>query len=266
YKGENAASAYAFQGDVNAAASAIIAQSKALAQNVEVQLYQSTALRDGKQGNNAYLHELPDPVSKVTWDNYAAINPKFAEELRLGENSLVTVEGENGYSITLPVLLQPGQAMGTVSIAVGYGRTKAGKAGNGVGKNAFPLAKKANGTVQYYTTATLSKASGSYELAQTQTHHTIEGRNIVRETTFEQYKQDPGHNAGRFIDDHKTYDLWNKYEQPGHRWVMAIDLNACTGCGSCIVACNIENNIPVVGRDEVRRRREMHWLDRKSVV
>src|SRR5690606_23522318 len=122
YKGENAASAYAFQGDVNAAASAIIAQSKALAQNVEVQLYQSTALRDGKQGNNAYLHELPDPVSKVTWDNYAAINPKFAEELRLGENSLVTVEGENGYSITLPVLLQPGQAMGTVSIAVGYGR------------------------------------------------------------------------------------------------------------------------------------------------
>lgn len=260
YKGELPASAYAFEGDVTAAASAITAQSRALAQNVEVQLYQSTSLRDGKQGNNAYLQELPDPVSKVTWDNYAAINPKFAEELRLGENSLVTVEGENGYSIVLPVLLQPGQAMGTVSIAVGYGRTKAGKAGNGVGKNAFPFAKSVNGTVQFNTTATLTKASGSYELAQTQTHHTIEGRNIVRETTFEKYKENPGHNAGRFIDDHKTYDLWNKYEQPGHRWVMAIDLNACTGCGSCIVACNIENNIPVVGRDEVRRRREMHWL------
>src|SRR5690606_24408955 len=201
----------------SAVANRIVEGSRALAGDVEVQLYQSIALKDGRQGNNAYLHELPDPVSKVTWDNYAAINPKFAESLGLGENSLVEVTGANGYSVVLPVLMQPGQAMGTVSIAVGYGRTKVGKAGNGVGKNVYPFATFANGTVNFNTTATLNKASGSYELAQTQTHHTIEGRNIIRETTFEKYKEDPGHNAGRFIDDHKTYDLWNKYEQPGHR-------------------------------------------------
>ncbi|MFC7523865.1 TAT-variant-translocated molybdopterin oxidoreductase [Parapedobacter sp. GCM10030251] len=261
FKGDQPATAYSFDfSTLGAIANAITSQSKALAKDVEVQLYQSVALKDGKQGNNAYLHELPDPVSKVTWDNYAALNPKFAESLGLGENSLVEVADDNGYKITLPVLMQPGQAMGTVSIALGYGRTKVGKAGNGVGKNAYPFAKLVNGTLQFNTTAKLSKAGGTYELAQTQTHHTIEGRNVIRETTFAKYKENPGHNAGRWTDSHKTYDLWNKYEQPGHKWVMAIDLNACTGCGSCIVACNIENNIPVVGRDEVRRRREMHWL------
>ena len=261
FKGDQPASTYSFDtSNLGALAQAIATQSKAQANDVEVQLYQSVALKDGKQANNAYLQELPDPVSKVTWDNYAALNPKFAETLGLGENSLVTVEGENGYQITLPVLMQPGQAMGTVSIAVGYGRTKAGKAGNNVGKNAYPFVKLQNGTMQYNTTAKLAKASGSYELAQTKTHHTIEGRNIIRETSFAKYQENPAHNAGRWTDTHKTYDLWNKYEQPGHKWVMAIDLNACTGCGSCIVACNLENNIPVVGRDEVRRRREMHWI------
>lgn len=261
YKGDQPVSAYSFDfAGIGAVANTIVAGSKALANGVELQLYQSIAIKDGKQGNNAYLHELPDPVSKVTWDNYAALNPKFAESLGLGENSLVEVEGENGYKITLPVLMQPGQAMGTVSIALGYGRTKVGKAGNDVGKNAYPFAKLVNGALQFNTTAKLTKVAGKYELAQTQTHHTIEGRNVIREATFAQYKENPSHNAGRWTDKHKTYDLWNKYEQPGHKWVMAIDLNACTGCGSCIVACNIENNIPVVGRDEVRRRREMHWM------
>ena len=198
-------------------------------------------------------------MSKVTWDNFAAINPADADELGVKETDKVTVEA-NGYKVDLPVLLQPGQARGTVSVAVGYGRTKVGKAGNNVGVNAYPFASLVNGTVQFAAKASLSKASGTYELAQTQTHHTIEGRNIIRETTFAKYLQDPNSESGRFSDSHQTYDLWNKYEQPGHRWVMAIDLNACTGCGSCIVACSVENNVPVVGRDEVRRRREMHWL------
>jgi len=261
YKGDQPATTYSFDfSTLGAVANTLASHSKALAKDVEVQLYQSIALKDGKQGNNAYLHELPDPVSKVTWDNYAALNPKFAESLGLGENSLLEVADDSGYKVTLPVLMQPGQAMGTVSIALGYGRTKVGKAGNNVGKNAYPFVKLVNGTLQFNTTAKLTKASGNYELAQTQTHHTIEGRNIIRETSFAKYKENPGHNAGSWTDSHKTYDLWNKYEQPGHKWVMAIDLNACTGCGSCIVACNVENNIPVVGRDEVRRRREMHWM------
>lgn len=259
YKGSNQGSAYSANVDVNAVASAIVADAKKIAGDVELKLYESTVMRDGRYANNAYLQELPDPVSKVTWDNYAALNPKFAEQLGLGENGKVKVEA-NGYSIELPVVLQPGQAMGTVSVALGYGRTQVGKAGNNVGQNAYPFASLVNGTVQLAAKATVTKASGTYELAQTQTHHTIEGRNIVRETTFAKYLKDPNSESGRFSDSHKTYDLWNKFEQPGHKWVMAIDLNACTGCGSCIVACNVENNIPVVGRDEVRRRREMHWL------
>src|SRR5690606_37482423 len=245
-KATAAGSAYSANVDVASVASSIVADSKKIVGDVELKLYESTTLRDGRYANNAYLQELPDPVSKVTWDNYAAINPKFAEQSGLGENGKVTVEA-NGKSIELPVVLQPGQAMGTVSVAVGYGRTSVGKAGDNVGKNAYPLASLINGTVQFAAKASLSKASGTYELAQTQTHHTIEGRNIIRETTFAKYQKDPNSESGRFADSHKTYDLWNKYEQPGHKWVMAIDLNACTGCGSCIVACNVENNIPVVG-------------------
>lgn len=259
FNGRQGEAAKAFNGSVSDIANQIGSLGKAIAKDVELELYQS-ALGDGKQANNAYLLELPDAVSKVTWDNYVAIEPKYAESLGLGEKDLVEVTADNGYSVTLPVLLQPGQAQGTVSIAVGFGRTKAGQAGNGVGKNAFPFARLVNGTLQFNNSVKIAKASGSYELAQTQTHHTIEGRNVIRETTFANYKNDPTHNSGNSGHKHKTYDLWNKYEQPGHSWVMAIDLNACTGCGSCIVACSIENNVPVVGRDEVRRRREMHWI------
>ena len=259
HKGTNTGSSYSANVDVNALVGTITSNSKKIAGEVELKLYESSALRDGRYANNAYLQELPDPVTKVTWDNYAAINPLDAEALGVKETGKVTVAA-NGYEVDLPVVLQPGQAKGTVSIAVGYGRTKVGKAGNNVGVNAYPFASLVNGTIQFAAKATISKASGIYELAQTQTHHSIEGRNIVRETSFANYLKDPNSESGRFADTHKTYDLWNKFEQPGHRWVMAIDLNACTGCGSCIVACNVENNIPVVGRDEVRRRREMHWL------
>src|SRR5690606_24356087 len=259
YKGTATGSSYSANVDVSSVVTAINNDSKRIAGDVELRLYESPNIRDGRWANNAYLQELPDPVSKVTWDNYAAVNPADAEELGLKETGKVTVEA-NGYKVDLPVLLQPGQARGTVSVAIGYGRTKVGKAGNNVGVNAYPFASLVNGTIQFAAKATISKASGIYELAQTQTHHTIEGRNIIRETTFANYLKDPNSESGRFSDSHQTYDLWNKFEQPGHRWVMAIDLNACTGCGSCIVACNVENNVPVVGRDEVRRRREMHWL------
>lgn len=260
YAGEEPAGTYTFNGSAADAAKAIVDSSNALTKDVEIQLYQSIALRDGKQGNNAYLHELPDPISKVTWDNYVAISPAFAKSLGIKEHDVVKVTGENGYTVELPVLLQPGQANGTASIALGYGRTKAGKAGDNVGKNVYPFARFVNNTLQFATTAKIERTSDTYELAQTQTHHTIEGRNVVRETTFKDYLKDPAHGSGNHGEKHKTYDLWNKYESPGHKWVLAIDLNACTGCGSCIVACNIENNIPVVGRDEVRRRREMHWM------
>ena len=255
------AGVYSFSRELNSVVQTIIAESNSLAKGgengIELHIYQNVAIGDGKAANNPWLQELPDPVSKVTWDNYAAINPKYAEKLGIAELDLVEIKTDK-YSVTLPVLIQPGQATGTVSVALGYGRAKAGKAGSEIGKNAYPFLRLVNATLQLSTSASISKALGTYELAQTQTHHTIEGRNIVRETTLKSFLKDP--TAGTGHAHVNKYDLWNEYEQPGHNWVMAIDLNACTGCGACIVACSAENNIPVVGRDEVRRRREMHWI------
>lgn len=259
YLGEKSGGTYTFSRDLNTVAQTIVNQSNALAKggdSIELHLYQNVAIGDGKAANNPWLQELPDPVSKVTWDNYVAIAPKYAEKLGYSEFDVVEVKTDK-YTITLPLLIQPGQATGTVSIAVGYGRTKAGKAGD-AGQNAYPFVNFVNGTFQTATAATITKVDGHYELAQTQTHHSFEGRNIIRETTLKDYLKDPTSGTGHRHTNEA--DLWKEYEHPGHNWVMAIDLNACTGCGACIVACNAENNIPVVGRDEVRRRREMHWL------
>ncbi|WP_379088333.1 TAT-variant-translocated molybdopterin oxidoreductase [Pedobacter sp. UC225_65] len=255
------AGSYSFNMSLDAVAASIVASSKALQKDIELHIYESIPMRDGKHANNAFLQELPDPVSKVTWDNYIALAPKQAEKLGYKEFDILTVKGANGYAVDLPLLIQPGQAMGTASVALGYGRTKVGKAGDNVGKNAFPFVSFSNGTLKYATTATLTATGGREELAQTQTHYSFEGRNIIREATLKDYLKDPAAGSGNH-HKHKVYDLWttDKYEKLGNDWVMAIDLNACTGCGSCIVACNVENNIPVVGKDEVRRRREMHWL------
>ncbi|TKC07546.1 TAT-variant-translocated molybdopterin oxidoreductase [Pedobacter frigoris] len=254
------AGAYTFGLSLTAVIPSILNNSKALAKDIELQVYESIPMRDGKHANNAFLQELPDPVSKVTWDNYIALAPKFAEKLGFKEFDVVSVKDDRGYTIELPVLIQPGQAQGTASIALGYGRTKVGKAGDGVGQNAYPFVSFTNGTTKYATTVKLSGTGKREELAQTQTHHSFEGRNIIRETTFTEYKKNPATGSGNEHGKHKSYDLWDKYEKPGNNWVMAIDLNACTGCGSCIVACNVENNIPVVGKEEVRKRREMHWI------
>ncbi len=252
-----AAGSYSFNGAIDGAE--VLKQSKALAKDIELHIYESVGVGSGAQANNPFLQEAPDPVSKVTWDNYVAINPKYAESLGLNQNDVVSVKTDK-LSVDLPVLHQPGQAHGTISVALGYGRTNAGKVADGVGQNMYPFMTVANGNALFSNTVTVSKTGGYDELAQTQTHHSIEGRNIVRETSFAQYLKNPAHNSGNDGVKHEKYDLWSKYDQPGHNWVMAIDLNACTGCGACIVACNAENNIPVVGKDEVRRRREMHWI------
>jgi Fe-S-cluster-containing dehydrogenase component len=216
-------------------------------------------MRDGKRANNPWLQELPDPVSKVTWDNFAAMSPSYAKDLKLEQGDIITIKGDT-YSVDLPMLLQPGQAYGTISVAVGYGRTKSGPVGDNVGKNAYPFLSYRNGAFHYTSVATISATGKNSEFAQTQTHHSYEGRNsIIRETTLTEYKKDAYAGSGHG-EDHKTYSLWDEYERPTYNWMMAIDLNACTGCGACVVACSAENNVPVVGRDEVRRRREMHWI------
>ncbi|WP_158825225.1 TAT-variant-translocated molybdopterin oxidoreductase [Mucilaginibacter lacusdianchii] len=256
------AGTYTFSRDLNAVAQTILSQSsKATGGNdkLELQVYESNTVRDGKHANNPWLQELPDPVSKVTWDNYVAISPKTAKEMNLEEGDLVEVSNEL-YKAELPILFQPGQAQNTIAIAVGYGRTKSGKVGDGVGKNAFPFVSLANGTFQGNSVASIKALGGDkIILAQTQTHHSYEGRNVIRETTLKEYLKNPEEATGKG-EEHKTYSLWDEYDRPQYDWVMAIDLNACTGCGACVVACNVENNIPVVGRDEVRRRREMHWI------
>lgn len=234
---------------------------------IDLILYQNVGVRDGSQSNNPLLQELPDPMSKVTWDNYVSLPKALAEknEIKMGDTVDITY-GKTTLK-NMPVYIQPGQSNGTVGLAVGYGRMgKVGEKGpfEKIGQNAYPFVGMQNGTYNYVLNGvTLKKGEAKYELAMTQTHHTIEGRNHVRETTFGEIRENP--KAG---NDEKTphlYTLWDTKEYkkegaPNHHWAMAIDLNACNGCGACVVSCSIENNVPVVGRAEVRRRREMHWL------
>jgi molybdopterin-containing oxidoreductase family iron-sulfur binding subunit len=263
-----AAAAYPFNYPLDAVMQKMLAHSKDLAApagKVELHVYQTVAMRDGKRANNPWLQELPDPVSKVTWDNYANVSPGDMRKWGYMDGDLVKIDvtkADGGaYSVTLPVSSQPGQAQGTISVAVGYGRTQAGLVGDNVGKNAFPFQSLRDGAVQIAAVATLTATGDNSPLAQTQTHHSIEGRySIIKETTFKEYVKNPASRTGE-EEGHKEYDLfWQKYEHPTYNWVMAIDLNACTGCGACVVACSAENNVPVVGKDEVHRRREMHWI------
>ncbi|TWR26546.1 4Fe-4S dicluster domain-containing protein [Mucilaginibacter pallidiroseus] len=261
-----AAGTYTFSLDLAGVTQTIITHSNQLAEGgkVQLQVYQSVAMRDGKKANNPWLQELPDPVSKVTWDNFAAMSPSDVKKMGLDEFGVVKITA-NGYTVELPVLSQPGQAQGTVSVAVGYGRTMAGLVGNNVGKNAYPFYSFRNGTFQTTAAASVEKTGDIFPLSQTQTHHSYEGRSVIQEVTLKEYLKDPEKAAGH-EGEHEKYDLWEAtnndavHARPVYDWVMAIDLNACTGCGACVVACNAENNIPVVGKEEVGRRREMHWI------
>jgi MoCo/4Fe-4S cofactor protein with predicted Tat translocation signal len=260
------ASPYTFTHDLSGVATTILENSTlvaATADKWEMQVYQSVAMRDGKRANNPWLQELPDPVSKVTWDNFAAMSPSDMKAKGLEEGDVVKIDA-NGYTVLLSVLSQPGQTRGTISVAVGYGRTMVGPVGINVGKNAFPFLSLRNGTFQTAAVAAVAPTGDNSPLAQTQTHHSIEGRNsIIKEATFTEYLKNPSAATGR-EEGHKNYDennlFWEKHDRPTYDWVMAIDLNACTGCGACVVACSAENNVPVVGKDEVHRRREMHWI------
>jgi len=259
----------AYAGDVTSLASAITATSKA--NGIDLVLYQATGVRDGKHGNNPWLHEMPDPVSKVTWDNYVSLPKSLAQKLGITEGTTVNVKAGDVVFNNVPAMIQPGQANNTIGLAVGYGRTHAGKVGGSIEKgydtigiNAYNFVSNTTGNRSYVINGvTVEKGDENYHLAQTQTHHSIEGRDIVKESTFEAWKKNP--KAGNDKPKPHIYTIWEKAEYrkdgaPNHLWSMAIDLNACTGCGTCVVSCSIENNVPVVGRDEIRLRREMHWI------
>ncbi|GAB3835160.1 TAT-variant-translocated molybdopterin oxidoreductase [Hymenobacter jeollabukensis] len=234
---------------------------------IELAIYEKVGLGDGSEANNPWLQELPDPVSKATWGNYVTVPRAMAKEKGWEQGDVVKVTA-NGKSVELPVLIQPGQAQGTIGIALGYGRTKAGMVADKVGANAFPLVSLADNALNYVATATI-EATGSREpLAQTQTHHTIMDRKpVVQVATLEQYIKNPKEvteyekiATPDGLEKPSRVSLWQDYEYKNHHWAMAIDLNSCIGCGSCVVGCQVENNIPVVGKQEVINRREMHWM------
>lgn len=250
--------------DVAAAATAIARTYKASSGNMELALYQKVSMGTGSQANNPWLQELPDPVTKACWDNYATISQKTATRLGLKQNDIVKVDVAGRGSVQLPVLVQPGQADDTVGVAIGYGRTKAGKSANGVGVNVYPFAGLIAPTITVEATGD-AYAPG---IAQTQTHHTVMGRQaVIQESVLRQYQKNV--KAGRFEPRVQTsvgpveptaISLWNGHEKKNHSWGMVIDLNSCTGCGACVVGCQAENNVAVVGRREVIMRREMHWI------
>lgn len=268
----------------------------------EVILYQKAGIGIGTQASNPWLQELPDPMTKVTWDNYFTMNPvdeayKYRKTYDQEHGLSLATLTVGGVKLTLPVYPLPGQAKGTIGVALGYGRGANGEnIGKGayqvkefgghdldangnlkpIGANAFKLVNIQNGIYSYETAGSLSGEEGTYLIAATQIHHTVMARqSIVRETTLDVYKKgvketyNPAHVLQK-IDENghhvelpvSEFNLWEEHpvNNVGHRWVMTIDLNQCFGCGACLIACQAENNVPVVGKHEVRKGREMHWL------
>ena len=236
---------------------------------VELALYEKVGIGTGGcEANNPWLQELPDPVSKATWGNYVAVPRAMAVAEKWEQGDVLKVTATNGATVELPVLIQPGQANGTVSIAVGYGRKQAGKVGDDVGSNAFPLAMTTANGIMYDNVVTLSKTGASSPIAQTQTHHTIMDRKpVVQENTLAAYIKNPKEvteydkvATPDGLEKPNKVSLWQDYQYNNHHWGMAVDLNSCIGCGSCVIGCQVENNVAVVGKQQVINRREMHWM------
>ncbi len=259
----------------NKTAEAAAGIQKSSGSGFELVVYEKTGLGNGNQANNPWLQELPDPISKVCWDNYLALSPGTAKRMNFKQGDVATVS-VNGYSVDVVVLEQPGQAADTGSLAIGYGRTNAGKTSSSktkvIGVNAYPFSQFVNGSIQYFTAADVKKTAKTYELASTQTHHTMMGRPVVKEASLEEYRKDgKAGNEQEYVvtmdgkQKPEDVDLWASKENPGHprpnhQWGLSIDLNSCIGCGACVIACTAENNVPVVGKAEVMRSREMHWM------
>ncbi|MGM0588245.1 MAG: TAT-variant-translocated molybdopterin oxidoreductase [Bacteroidota bacterium] len=248
---------------------------------VEVVVRADSKVFDGRYANNGWLQELPEPMTKITWDNVALLSPKTAKDLgvpeptRLGEGEAPLIDlSVNGQKVTIPAWILPGHADNSITVTAGQGRSKAGRVGNDTGTNTFGL--RTTSAPFYATGAKVSATGEMYEIACTQDHQSMEGRSLIREADLETYRENP---------DFATYESAYNAELPGKKlahelgqehppalfdpapypdyepqWGMSIDLNACIGCGSCTIACQAENNIPVIGKREVRRGREMHWI------
>ena len=250
--------------------------SKASSGAMSLVLYSKTGMGDGQQANNPWLQEFPDPISRVSWDNYLTVSASDAIEIGLknvnvadgalnGSYAEVTLEDK---SVVVPVLIQPGQAQGTFGLAFGYGERRGLQDEMQVGVNAYPFYNDFNSVQE----VTITPAEGYHEFACVQLHNTLMGRgDIVKETTLEVFNTKDkeywnpipkvSKNHLEFEVTSPEVDMWQAFDRSvGHHFNMSIDLNACTGCGACVIACHSENNVPVVGKQEIRKSRDMHWL------
>ncbi len=231
-----------------------------------VHLHDNYFIGDGRFANNGWLQEIPHPVSKVTWDNYAAISSSTAKSLNVDSNDLIQIKID-GRNLTIPVFIQPGLADNFVSIELGYGRTVIGEVGKEVGFNAVSLMSKDVRSSQFiFTNASVVKASGRHSLVSTQEQHALDDtfikdfhriRRIVQEGTVIKYIKEPN-----FLHEEKEklFSITNEVKYTGNKWAMAIDLNKCTNCQVCVASCNVENNIAVVGKEQVSKGRVMQWI------
>jgi MoCo/4Fe-4S cofactor protein with predicted Tat translocation signal len=224
--------------------------------DLEINFRPDPSIWDGRFANNGWLQELPRPFTKLTWENAALINPLTADSLGLTQGDLVEL-AYAGYTVQAPIWLLPGQAEGTVTVHLGYGRTHAGRVGNGAGFNAYAL--RSTGVGWFGTGLTVRKVGEGHRFASTQGHFSMEGRDLVRVGTVAQFAEEP-----EFVHaqdgHHGEISLYPKYDYDTNAWGMAIDLSACVGCNACVAACQAENNIPIVGKEEVANGREMHWI------
>jgi len=232
---------------------------------VEVSFFPSANFWDGRFANNAWLHEAPEPMTKLVWDNAALMSPKTAKELqvevipdKVGMYAQKINVEVGGQKVEAPVYVLPGHADGVVTLTVGYGRGTVGRVGRGVGYNAYVVRSSAG--MGFSTAANVTKSAGTYFMVTTQEHHSQEGRPIVQEATLAKFEKEP--HFARHEEEHvELFSLFDEHDySKGNQWGMSIDLNACIGCNACVVACQGENNIPVVGKDQVSKGREMHWI------
>jgi len=224
---------------------------------LEVRFMASPKVHDGRFANNGWLQELPETVTKICWDNAAIISTGTAEKLGLKSQDVVRLSsGER--SIEIPAWVQPGHADDAVTIWLGHGRTSAGRVGNNVGVNAFELVSLM--TPDILLGATMTPTLRTHVLANTQDHGSMEGRPIVREATIDEFRKEPNF-AEEMVEHPPLKSLWQEHDySEGYQWGMSIDLNSCTGCNACTIACQSENNIPIVGAEQVHNGREMHWI------
>ncbi len=229
-------------------------------QGVELNFRRDPSVYDGQFANNAWLQELPKPLSKMTWDNPLLMSPKMAEQLKVQSKDMVRVE-LNGKWAELPVWIQTGHPDNSVTVSLGYGRKRVGRVGNDVGFDTYQLRYSA--TPWIASGVQVTKAAGTYVLASTQGYQTMdvgdEHRDVVRTATLEEYKKEANFNEGKPQENETLYPPYDYKSEP-YAWGMAIDLNSCVGCNNCIIACQSENNIPVVGKYQVNKGRHMHWL------